>query len=99
MKEQQTAKHYEVLTVPEGAAANCVYVRGPSKVDYLLHPPTEECPESVPVSEQWSLGYFIKQYFFIFTLLCLWQIHCHQKVFIPLDLFHILLLQSEFKID
>lgn len=58
MMEQLTDHHYEVLTVPEGAAANCVYVRGPSKVDYLLHPPTEECPDSVPVSEQLSLGYF-----------------------------------------
>ncbi|XP_029591607.1 N(G),N(G)-dimethylarginine dimethylaminohydrolase 2 [Salmo trutta] len=52
MMEQLTDHHYEVLTVPEGAAANCVYVRGPSKVDYLLHPPTEECPESVPAFQK-----------------------------------------------
>lgn len=66
MMEQLTDHHYEVLTVPEGAAANCVYVRGPSKVDYLLHPPTEECPDSVPVSEHLSLGYFTKLYFFLY---------------------------------
>ncbi|XP_070969849.1 putative hydrolase DDAH2 [Oncorhynchus clarkii lewisi] len=52
MMEQLTDHHYEVLTVPEGAAANCVYVRGPSKVDYLLHPPTEECPDSVPAFQK-----------------------------------------------
>ncbi|XP_010898761.1 N(G),N(G)-dimethylarginine dimethylaminohydrolase 2 [Esox lucius] len=46
MMEQLTDHHYEVLTVPEGAAANCIYVRGPSQMDYLLHPPTEECPDS-----------------------------------------------------
>ncbi|CAB1321117.1 unnamed protein product [Coregonus sp. 'balchen'] len=34
------------------AAANCVYVRGPSKVDYLLHRPTEECPDSVPAFQK-----------------------------------------------
>ncbi|XP_055731891.1 N(G),N(G)-dimethylarginine dimethylaminohydrolase 2-like [Salvelinus fontinalis] len=52
MMEQLTDHHYEVLTVPDGAAANCVYVRGPSKVDYLLHPPTEECLDSVPAFQK-----------------------------------------------
>lgn len=52
MMEQLTDHHYEMLTVPAGAAANCVYVRGPSKVDYLLHPPTEECPDSVPAFQK-----------------------------------------------
>ncbi|KAK6327303.1 N(G),N(G)-dimethylarginine dimethylaminohydrolase 2-like [Coregonus clupeaformis] len=52
MMEQLTDHHYEVLTVPESAAANCVYVRGPSKVDYLLHRPTEECPDSVPAFQK-----------------------------------------------
>ncbi|XP_076158303.1 N(G),N(G)-dimethylarginine dimethylaminohydrolase 2 [Alosa pseudoharengus] len=47
MMEQLTDHHYEVLTVPEDAAANCVYIRGPAKVDYLLHPTAEECPNSV----------------------------------------------------
>ncbi|XP_028819864.1 N(G),N(G)-dimethylarginine dimethylaminohydrolase 2 [Denticeps clupeoides] len=47
MMEQLTDHHYEVLTVPEEAAANCIYVRGPSKVDFLLHPTAEECPDSM----------------------------------------------------
>ncbi|KAL2080589.1 hypothetical protein ACEWY4_024382 [Coilia grayii] len=47
MMEQLTDHHYEVLTVPEEAAANCIYIRGPAKVDYLLHPTAEECPDSV----------------------------------------------------
>lgn len=50
MMEQLTDHHYEVLTVPEDAAANCVYVRGPSKQDFLLHRPSDECPDSAPVS-------------------------------------------------
>ncbi|CAB1351313.1 unnamed protein product [Coregonus sp. 'balchen'] len=52
MMEQLTEHHYKVLTVPEGAAANCVYIRGPSKGDYLLYPPTEECPDSVPAFQK-----------------------------------------------
>ncbi|XP_048849466.1 N(G),N(G)-dimethylarginine dimethylaminohydrolase 2 [Brienomyrus brachyistius] len=47
MMEQLTDHHYEVLTVPEDAAASCVYVRGPSQVDFLLHPPSDECPNSI----------------------------------------------------
>ncbi|XP_024153980.1 N(G),N(G)-dimethylarginine dimethylaminohydrolase 2 isoform X3 [Oryzias melastigma] len=47
MMEQLTDHHYEVLSVPEESAANCIYVRGPSKKDFLLHRPVEECPDSV----------------------------------------------------
>lgn len=47
MMEQLTDHHYEVLTVPEESAANCVYIRGPSSRDFLLHRPAEECPDSV----------------------------------------------------
>lgn len=50
MMEQLTDHHYEVLTVPEDLAANCIYIKGPSKLDFLLHRPAEECPESVSVS-------------------------------------------------
>ncbi|CAL8299403.1 unnamed protein product [Lota lota] len=45
--EQLTDHRYEVLAVPEDAAANCVYVRGANQRDFLLHRPAEECPESV----------------------------------------------------
>ncbi len=48
--EQLTDHHYEILSVPEDVAANCIYIRGPAKVDFLLHPTAEECPNSVPVS-------------------------------------------------
>lgn len=50
MMEQLTDHHYEVLTVPEESAANCIYIKGPSKRDFLLHRPAEECPESISVS-------------------------------------------------
>lgn len=50
MMEQLTDHHYDVLTVPEESAANCVYIKGPSKQDFLLHRPAEECPESLSVS-------------------------------------------------
>lgn len=50
MMEQLTDHHYEVLSVPEESAANCVYVKGPSNRDFLLHRPAEECPESIAVS-------------------------------------------------
>ncbi|KAL4629622.1 N(G),N(G)-dimethylarginine dimethylaminohydrolase 2 [Arapaima gigas] len=46
MMEQLTDHHYDVLTVPEDTAANCIYIRGPSQADYLLHPPADECPNS-----------------------------------------------------
>lgn len=47
MMEQLTDHHYEVLTVPEESAANCIYIKGPSKRDFLLHRPVEECPDSI----------------------------------------------------
>lgn len=50
MMEQLTDHHYEVLTVPEESAANCVYIKGPSSRDFLLHRPAEECPDSASVS-------------------------------------------------
>lgn len=50
MMEQLTDHHYEVLSVPEEPAANCVYVKGPSNRDFLLHRPAEECPDSIAVS-------------------------------------------------
>ncbi|XP_054874045.1 N(G),N(G)-dimethylarginine dimethylaminohydrolase 2 [Amphiprion ocellaris] len=46
MMEQLTDHHYEVLSVPEESAANCIYIKGPSKRDFLLHRPAEECPDS-----------------------------------------------------
>ncbi|XP_020794983.1 N(G),N(G)-dimethylarginine dimethylaminohydrolase 2 [Boleophthalmus pectinirostris] len=46
MMEQLTDHHYEILTVPEEAAANCIYIKGASKRDFLIHRPTEEAPES-----------------------------------------------------
>ncbi|XP_062855891.1 N(G),N(G)-dimethylarginine dimethylaminohydrolase 2 [Trichomycterus rosablanca] len=45
--EQLTDHHYEILSVPEDAAANCVYVRGASDANYLLHPTADECPNSI----------------------------------------------------
>ncbi|XP_059899974.1 N(G),N(G)-dimethylarginine dimethylaminohydrolase 2 [Gadus macrocephalus] len=47
MMEQLTDHRYEVLAVPEDAAANCIYVRGANQQDFLLHRPAEECPESM----------------------------------------------------
>uniref|UniRef100_A0A8B9H5X3 Dimethylarginine dimethylaminohydrolase 2 n=1 Tax=Astyanax mexicanus TaxID=7994 RepID=A0A8B9H5X3_ASTMX len=44
---QLTDHHYDVLSVSEDVASNCVYVRGPAKVDYLLHPTADECPNSI----------------------------------------------------
>lgn len=50
MMEQLTDHHYEVLTVPEESAANCVYIKALSNRDFLLHRPAEECPDSLAVS-------------------------------------------------
>ncbi|XP_057683380.1 N(G),N(G)-dimethylarginine dimethylaminohydrolase 2 [Corythoichthys intestinalis] len=47
MMEQLTDHHYDVLTVPDQSAANCIYIKGPSKRDFLLHRPVEECPDSM----------------------------------------------------
>ncbi|XP_051519763.1 N(G),N(G)-dimethylarginine dimethylaminohydrolase 2 [Myxocyprinus asiaticus] len=52
MMEQLTDHHYEILSVQEDMAANCVYIRGPAKVDYLLHPTVEECPNSIPTFQR-----------------------------------------------
>ncbi|TSR63314.1 N(G),N(G)-dimethylarginine dimethylaminohydrolase 1 [Bagarius yarrelli] len=54
--EQLTDHHYDVLSVPEDAAANCVYVRGAGDADYLLHPTKDECPDSVSVYQMFT-GY------------------------------------------
>ena len=54
MMEQLTDHHYDMLTVPEDAAASCVYVQSPSKVDFLLHRPVDECPDSIAVSKTLS---------------------------------------------
>lgn len=60
MMEQLTDHHYEVLTVPEESAANCVYIKGPSNRDFLLHRPAEECPDSVSVSPaEVHVGFFL----------------------------------------
>lgn len=56
MMEQLTDHHYDILSVSEDAAANCVYIRGPAKVNYLLHPTAEECPNSIPVSAQHTVN-------------------------------------------
>lgn len=55
MMEQLTDHHYDVLSVSEDAAANCVYIRSPAKVNYLLHPTADECPNSIPVSQRITL--------------------------------------------
>ncbi|XP_054620498.1 N(G),N(G)-dimethylarginine dimethylaminohydrolase 2 [Dunckerocampus dactyliophorus] len=47
MMEQLTDHHYDIVTVPEQSAANCIYIKAPSKRDFLLHRPAEECPDSV----------------------------------------------------
>lgn len=52
MMEQLTDHHYDILSVAEDVAANCVYVRSPAKVDFLLHPTAEECPDSIPVFQR-----------------------------------------------
>lgn len=58
MMEQLTDYHYEVLTVPEESGANCVYIKGPSNRDFLLHRTAEECPDSVSVSTAEDLRFF-----------------------------------------
>ncbi|TNM93350.1 N(G),N(G)-dimethylarginine dimethylaminohydrolase 2-like [Takifugu rubripes] len=52
MMEQLTDHHYQVLSVPEESAANCIYIKGPSSRDFLLHRPAEECPDSVAVLQK-----------------------------------------------
>ncbi|XP_069054607.1 N(G),N(G)-dimethylarginine dimethylaminohydrolase 2 [Lepisosteus oculatus] len=43
---QLTDHHYEILSVPDDDAANCVFVRGPARTGFLLHRPAEEHPQS-----------------------------------------------------
>ncbi|KAM4640733.1 N(G),N(G)-dimethylarginine dimethylaminohydrolase 1 isoform 1-T1 [Discoglossus pictus] len=50
---QQMSDHrYDKLTVPDDAAANCVYLNIPNKGHVLLHRAPEEFPESVKVFEK-----------------------------------------------
>lgn len=44
--EQLTDFNYEKLSVPDDAAANCIYVRVGNKADTLVHRSAEEFPES-----------------------------------------------------
>lgn len=59
MMEQLTDHHYDVLTVPEELAANCIYIKGLSKRDFLLHRPADECPDSVSVSTTEGFFFFL----------------------------------------
>lgn len=48
---QQMSDHrYDKLTVPDDAAANCIYLNIPGKGHVLLHRAPEEFPESVKVT-------------------------------------------------
>ncbi|KAM6458619.1 N(G),N(G)-dimethylarginine dimethylaminohydrolase 1 isoform X2 [Python bivittatus] len=50
---QQMSDHrYDKLTVPDDAAANCVYLNIPGKGHILLHRAPEEYPESAKVFEK-----------------------------------------------
>ncbi|XP_071421142.1 N(G),N(G)-dimethylarginine dimethylaminohydrolase 1 isoform X3 [Pithys albifrons albifrons] len=50
---QQMSDHrYDKLTVPDDAAANCMYLNIPSKGHVLLHRAPEEYPESAKVFEK-----------------------------------------------
>ncbi|KFO94110.1 N(G),N(G)-dimethylarginine dimethylaminohydrolase 1, partial [Buceros rhinoceros silvestris] len=50
---QQMSDHrYDKLTVPDDAAANCIYLNIPSKGHVLLHRAPEEYPESAKVFEK-----------------------------------------------
>lgn len=50
---QQMSDHrYDKLTVPDDAAANCIYLNIPGKGHVLLHRAPEEYPESVKVFEK-----------------------------------------------
>ncbi|XP_069771692.1 N(G),N(G)-dimethylarginine dimethylaminohydrolase 1-like [Narcine bancroftii] len=52
--EQLTDFHYEKLSVPDDAAANCIYVRVGNKIDTLVHRSAEEFPESSTSELLWS---------------------------------------------
>ncbi|XP_063795009.1 N(G),N(G)-dimethylarginine dimethylaminohydrolase 1 isoform X2 [Pseudophryne corroboree] len=50
---QQMSDHrYDKLTVPDDAAANCIYLNIPGKGNVLLHRAPEELPDSVKVFEK-----------------------------------------------
>uniref|UniRef100_A0A8C0IJ99 Dimethylarginine dimethylaminohydrolase 1 n=2 Tax=Chelonoidis abingdonii TaxID=106734 RepID=A0A8C0IJ99_CHEAB len=50
---QQMSDHrYDKLTVPDDAAANCIYLNIPGKGHVLLHQAPEEYPESAKVFEK-----------------------------------------------
>ncbi|XP_026889042.2 N(G),N(G)-dimethylarginine dimethylaminohydrolase 1 isoform X2 [Electrophorus electricus] len=50
---QQLSDHkYDKLTVPDDAAANCVYINMPGKGHILLHVTPEQFPESAKVFEK-----------------------------------------------
>ncbi|XP_018417356.1 PREDICTED: N(G),N(G)-dimethylarginine dimethylaminohydrolase 1 isoform X1 [Nanorana parkeri] len=50
---QQMSDHrYDKMTVPDDAAANCIYLNVPGKGHVLLHKAPEEYPESVKVFEK-----------------------------------------------
>lgn len=52
---QQMSDHrYDKLTVPDDAAANCIYLNIPSKGHVLLHRAPEEYPESAKVRGAWE---------------------------------------------
>lgn len=54
---QQMSDHrYDKLTVPDDAAANCIYLNIPSKGHVLLHRAPEEYPESAKVREVLSMA-------------------------------------------
>ncbi|XP_075692479.1 putative hydrolase DDAH2 [Rhinoderma darwinii] len=50
--EQLTDRHYETLTVPDDAAANCIYTRVGPKSNVLVHRSAEEYPNSVQVFQK-----------------------------------------------
>lgn len=68
MMEQLADHHYEVLSVPEESAANCVYVRGPSNQNFLLHRPAEECPDSIAVRTATTLKCCLSVIFFFYEV-------------------------------
>ncbi|XP_075439369.1 putative hydrolase DDAH2 [Ascaphus truei] len=52
MMEQLTDYHYETLTVPDDAAANCIYARVGPKTNVLVHRSADEYPDSVQVFQK-----------------------------------------------
>ncbi|XP_068106490.1 N(G),N(G)-dimethylarginine dimethylaminohydrolase 1-like [Hyperolius riggenbachi] len=50
--EQLTDHHYETVTVPDDAAANCIYARVGPKTNVLIHRSAEEFPNSAQVFQK-----------------------------------------------